>query len=252
MSQSKSGIQAVEVAFKILKAFSRSKSELTLNEISKETGYHKSQLYRYLNSLVNIGALIKHEESTYPLWSLGPELIELGEAAFASLDVANEAKPHLIKLKDKLNETVALCIWRENGPFFVRWEKSNNLINIGLDTGSYVPLYSATGMIFRAFMPETITDPILENELEESAVDPTLLKGEIEQVKEKKLSTSNSRLIKGISAISTPIFYPSGSLAAAISVVGFEGNLDVSEDGEAVQSLIETANDISKKLGFMK
>lgn len=234
-----------------MRIFTKEVRPLSLNQISQLSGFHKSQLYRYLNTFVELGVLIRNEEiESYPVWSLGPELITLGEAAFDSMDIAKEARPYLIMLRDKLNETVALSIWREEGPFFVRWEKSNKLINISLDTGSYVPLYSATGKVFRAFLPEDKTEVLYQKEIENGKIEPEQFKKDIEEVRSTHFSTTTSSLLQGITALSVPIFSSGKYLAGALSVLGVQGRIDDSLDAVNAQELRETAEKISRQLGY--
>lgn len=242
-------IQSVEIAFFILRILSNKKKAMSLSELSNETGLHKSQLYRYLYSFVNLGVLVR-ENGENPKWSLGPELIALGSAAHDGLDLVRDAMSHMIELRNLLNETIALSIWRENGPFFVHWEKSNKLVNIGLDTGSYVPLYTATGKIFRAYLPESTTNTLYDNEVSANNLKLKEYALEVESVKKRGFSLTESSLITGIAAISTPIFYPSAKLAGALSVIGVAEMLDLSPESIAVQELIKNGRNISRRLGY--
>ena len=52
-------------------------------------------------------------------------------------------------VKEILNETAALAVWGQNGPFFVSWEESNGPMNIGIKVGSQVSVtQSAAGLVF--------------------------------------------------------------------------------------------------------
>jgi DNA-binding IclR family transcriptional regulator len=243
-------IQSVEIGFSILRTLAENRRGMKLTELSNATGMHKSQLYRYLNSFVLLGVL-NREESENPAWMLGPELISLGNVAFENLDLAKQAAPKLTELRDTLNETVALSIWRERGPYFVQWLKSNRLVNIGVDTGSYVPLYSATGKIFRAYLPEEKTQYLYDQEVKAGRITPKCYDLEIREIRVQGLSKTESGLIPGIAALSTPIFYPGDQLAGALSIIGLSGVLDISFESTPVQTLLKTANEISRKLGYV-
>jgi DNA-binding IclR family transcriptional regulator len=243
-------VQSLEVGFTILRAIAEKKVPLSLSEIAQETKLHKSQIYRYLNSFVHMGVLIRENEEN-PKWRLGPELISLGSAAFNTLDVAKQTVPHLIELKNELNETVALSIWRDRGPFFLRYEKSNKIINVDIDTGSYMPIFTATGKIFRAFLPEEITDDLYQREV----VNPGKLNTDnydkdIEHVRKSGFSTTEASLVSGIAAISSPIFYPDATLAGALTIVGLRGQHDITPNSISARRLREKCKIISRQLGF--
>jgi DNA-binding IclR family transcriptional regulator len=242
-------IQSVEIGFAILRAFAEKKMALNLSEIAHETKLHKSQIYRYLNSFVHLGVLIRENEEN-PKWQLGPELISLGNAAFDGLDIAKQATPHLIELRNELNETVGLSIWRDRGPFFVHWEKSNKLISIGIDTRSYVPLYTATGKIFRAFLSEETTKQLYQKEVLAGNIIPEKYDQDIERVRKSGLSVTESSLISGVAVISSPIFYSESKLAGALSVLGIHGMHDISPNSLSARKLQEKCDIISTQLGF--
>ncbi|MEB3102128.1 IclR family transcriptional regulator [Ferviditalea candida] len=242
-------IQSVEIAFSILRILSNHKRAMSLSELSNQTGLHKSQLYRYLYSFVQLGVLVR-ENGENPKWSLGPELIALGSAAHDGLDLVKEAMPHMLELRNQLNETIALSIWREHGPFFVHWEKSNKLVNIGLDTGSYVPLYTATGKIFRAYLPESMTNELYASEVSAGNIKPDEYALEIASVAKRGFSLTEGSLIVGIAAISTPIFYPQAKLAGALSVIGVAKMLDHSPESLALRELVKNGEKISRRLGY--
>ncbi|WP_181350467.1 IclR family transcriptional regulator [Thalassobacillus sp. CUG 92003] len=242
-------VQSLESGFAILKMIAKYQDPITLQALANETGLYKSQLYRYLNSFVHMGVLTRTSEDT-PRWSLGPELISLGSAAFDGIDIAREAAPELIKLRNQVNETVALSIWREDGPFFVRVESSNKLMNVGLKTGSYVPLYTATGNIFRAFLPKDKTQDLYEEEVDKQNINSVSYDKDIERVRNNMFSVSRSRFIPGVVAISTPIFYSGKKLAGAISIVGVSAEERIDIESNVVKSLFSSAQQVSEKLGY--
>lgn len=242
-------IQSVELGFAILRCVAEHKRAMTLSELATATGLFKSQLYRYLNSFVSLGVLIRHDDEV-PRWTLGPELIALGGAAFDEMDIAKQAASQLIELRNLVNETVGLSIWRERGAFFLRWEKSNKTVNVGVDTGSYVPLYTATGKVFRAFLPEDVTEPSYRKLVEDGTVDPVIYDADVAHIRKTRLSVTESSLNSATTALSTPIFDRTGRLAGALSIIGLRGVLEIDADATAARALLEAAAHISYRMGY--
>lgn len=242
-------IQSIEIGFGILRAIADCKRAMTLSELAVATGLFKSQLYRYLNSFVHLGVLIRHD-SEVPRWSLGPELIALGGAAFEEIDISKQAASELVELRNRINETVALSIWREKGPFFLRWEKSHKTISVGIDTGSYVPLYSATGKVFRAFLPEDVTESMYLNLVKAGKIQQVTYDADIERIRTSRLSVTESSLTSGTTALSTPIFDLTGQLAGALTIIGLRGILDTAWDSPPAQELLRSSEEISYRLGY--
>jgi DNA-binding IclR family transcriptional regulator len=146
-----------------------------------------------------------------------------------------------------LNQSVGLSIWREHGAFFVQYEKSQKLINLSFDIGQYVPLYTATGKIFRAYLPEYDTNEIYRKEIVGGRIDPSHYDFEIEQIKKNGYSIYND---DGTTAISAPVFYQSEELAGAVTVAEIQGVLDQSAQALTAKELKQTAYEISREMGF--
>src|SRR5204863_3215089 len=70
------------------------------------------------------------------------------------------------ELRDQVGYTVGLAIWGGAGPTFVRVEETNDALIISGRPGSVMPiLSSSTGRVFGAYMPRSVTDPLLRREL---------------------------------------------------------------------------------------
>ncbi len=242
------GIQSLELGLDILKKIADQNKSLTITEISKLTGMSKSKLHRYLTSFCKCGMLEKHEDLRY---SLGSELVLLGLKASEQLDVKELSASHLLHLKETLNETVALAVWGAHGPFFLRWEESDNVVNIGIRAGSQVSIVtSAPGRLFAAFLPEEKTKDLVRLELEKKGMDEKAFYEDIRKIRQTGAAVSEGLLIPGISAISCPVFGQNGEIAAAITVVGLSGALDVGADSETVKRVKEQCVLLSGSLGY--
>ncbi|GAB7386947.1 IclR family transcriptional regulator [Bacillaceae bacterium] len=242
------GIQSLELGIEILKKIAQAGKPLTITEIANLCGMSKSKLHRYLTSFCRTGFLVKSPELRY---SLGTELILLGLKASESIDVKEKAAPYLSKLREILNETVALSLWGENGPFFIRWEESNRAINIGIKVGTQVSVLKSTaGKVFVAFLPEDRTERLVKKEIEKYDIDPEDLQKELAQVREEGYSITEGTLIPGISAISCPVFGQDGEIVAVITVVGLVGVLDISEKSPVIRLLKEQCLALSREMGF--
>jgi DNA-binding IclR family transcriptional regulator len=242
------GIQSIEVGMYILKKVAETAKPLSITEISILCEMSKSKLHRYLTSFMRTGMLEKNQDAKY---ILGTELVLLGLKASQKLNIMDIAAPHLLEIKETLNETAALAIWGENGPFFISWEESNKPINIGIKAGSQVSVtQSAAGLVFATFLPGQMTEKIINQELNKFS-------GEIEEfqkkndfIKKNGYSFVDGTIVPGISAIASPIFDRSSKLVAALTVVGLENSLDTSKDSKAVHILKEKSAIISTFLGW--
>jgi len=60
----------------------------------------------------------------------------------------------------------------------------------------------------------------------------------------------SNHLLKGVAAVSAPVFNSANEITLGISVVGFQGILDTRYDGPIVTALKASAVKLSKKLGY--
>ncbi|MFC5589336.1 IclR family transcriptional regulator [Sporosarcina soli] len=241
------GIQSIEVGVDILKKIAEADKPLSITEIANLCDTSKSKLHRYLTSFIRTGMLEKSEDAKY---TLGAELIMLGLSASQKLNITDIVAPHLIEVKNRLNETAALAIWGEGGPFFISWEESNRPINIGIKVGSRVGVtQSASGRVFAAYLPSHLTAEQISRELSKNSISEDQLQEYLNTIREKEYSYVISTIVPGISAIAAPIFDHTSQVIAVLTVVGLENSLDISESSEAVKLLKEKTIEISRLLG---
>ncbi|WP_087974763.1 IclR family transcriptional regulator [Oceanobacillus rekensis] len=250
MQESKQGIKSIELGIEILKKVSEYDRPLSITEISNICDMSKSKLYRYLISFVKTGYLEKDENLKY---TIGNELILLGVRALDNVNIGKIATPYIHNLRDNINETVALGLWGENGPFFVKWEPSFNHANIslGVREGSQINVTkSATGKIFTAFLPREKTKKLVSNELNGDDMAIEAFYEEVKVLRETKFATTQDTLLPAISALSVPIFGRNGIIMAALNVVGFTDTLDMSDDSNIAKEMKKNAYLLSTDLGY--
>lgn len=242
------GIQSIEVGMDILKKISEAGKPLSITEIAILCDTSKSKLHRYLTSFVRTGMVEKNQDAKY---ILGTEIIRLGLVASRKLNITEIVAPHLMYLKETLNETVALAVWGQNGPFFISWEESNGPVNIGVKVGSQVSItQSAAGLVFATFLPNEVTEKKINEELNTLSIDSARFQLTIDSVKANGYAYVKGTTVAGISAIAAPIFDRSSKLIASLTIVGLEHSLDTSENSKAVHILKERSAMISEFLGW--
>lgn len=249
MTGTKQGIQSVELAIKMLKVISESDKPLSITEISDLCEISKSKAYRYLISLVKTGFLEKDENLKY---SLGNELTLIGIRALGQSTLDQMSTPYLEQLRDRINKTVAITLWGDGGPFFLKWLPSHNHFNIGIQQGSQIKVtQSASGKIYAAFLPREKTEPLVKRELnfDEEKIEEFYKKAE--EAKKLRFANTQDTLIPAISAMSVPIFDRDAKMVASLLVLGFTDSIDVSIDSDIALEMKKTAESLSKELGYM-
>lgn len=240
------GIQSLELGIEILKKIGEAEKPLTISEISDLCDISKSKLHRYLTSFYRTGFLQRNSSLKY---SIGKELITIGLNASKNINIKEAAKPVLLNLRDQLNETVFLSIWRGNGPYPIDIVESNRSYTIGINVGSNTSITKTTaGRLFAAYLPKEMTKYSLQKELFVYKVDKEAFYKELSVIKEMGYSITKGTLVPGIVAIGCPVFGPNDVIAATISVVGILGTMDQSSDSKVIALLKKECEYLSENL----
>ncbi|GAB3543905.1 IclR family transcriptional regulator [Noviherbaspirillum agri] len=267
------GIQSVEVAGPLLRALAQASGPLSLSTLAANAGMPAAKAHRYLVSLIRVG-LVEQDAGT-GLYDLGALALELGLVSLGRLDAVKLADETMASLRDATSETVALAIWGNFGPTYIRLLQSRRPVTINLQIGSVMPMtYTATGLCFAAFLPERETEELLRDELalnrgekldaprtrkelaplleETIAHGLARMVGRLDPTAARKPGATRAaeRLLAGFNAFSAPVFDHDGHMRFALTVVGSSAHVDESWEGEIAQQTKAHAQRLSQRLGF--
>lgn len=157
------GIHSVETALDIFQCVIESEGGVSLSSLSRQTGLQPSKLHRYLVSFVKYGYISKSEATG--LYDLGVSVRRAGIAAFNRFDEMNAIGDALHQFALEYDCTMCHYIWTEMGPTLINVEFGNYHLPVMLRIGSSLPLCgSATGRLFLAYLPKSMTATVLANE----------------------------------------------------------------------------------------
>lgn len=223
------GVIAVEKALALLDCFRPGEESLTLTALAQLSGYHKTTVYRLMNSLERMNYVIRRDNGVY---TLGPRLLYLGKLYEQSFHLASIVQPELHALATATGESATWYVI-ENGQrlCLFRAEPSEGLRETRLP-GTYLPLdNSAIGQVLRYW---GLNEPLFDS------------------VPELPLFTSGIR-DPHIAAFSVPVFGEGNKLLAALALTGPASRLTQSmRDSEMGKLMKEAACRLSVKSGAHK
>jgi DNA-binding IclR family transcriptional regulator len=221
-------IQSVERAARMLGLFTVDQPQMTLGELTTRMAMSKATVHRYATALRNAG-LLRLSRGYY---TLGPRVVELASAALAGLAVVTVAGPYLERLVAETGETGVLSVWDGEAPVVVRVDaNTSRLVRIVVATGSRLPLDSAQGKVFRAFIDERAN-------------------GELEQIRSTRVAHFGA-VVEGIGALASPVFQ-GAEIVATLALVGTTASIDPDPEGPLARSLRDAADALSTELGFVE
>ena len=249
------GIQSVEVGVRLLQALTKAQGPQMLRDLAATAQMPAAKAHRYLVSLGRMGLIEQQAETG--LYDLGGFALELGLSALARLDPLAIAAGTLVSLRQEIGQTVALAVWANQGATIVRWLGADTPVAASLRVGSVMPLTrSATGAAFLAFLPRESTLPWVGRELADNArkgLSPSTqqeVEAMIARVRHRGFART-SEFIPGIGGMAAPVFDHSGSMALALTALGYSKPFD-GDFSRISAAVLRAAETLSERLGAKK
>ncbi|KMO32208.1 transcriptional regulator [Methylobacterium variabile] len=251
------GVQSVEVGARILHAMVEIGAAAMLRDIAARADIASAQAHAYLVSFRKTGLVEQDPQSGRYL--LGPFALQLGLARMRQVDTLRVAASAAADLATEFGLMVTLSVWGTHGPTIVQVQEAEVPIHVNLRAGGvYTLTGTATGRLFAAYLPPRIVEPLVEAELRSGLQSrgigvptslPALAKAAA-RIRVEGCSTTAGSPVPGINAIAVPIFDHTGQLQCALTLIGPENEVDISESSPAVARARTFGREISAKLGY--
>lgn len=253
----RSGIQSIEVGFRLLDVLTHEPRAMMLRDLAQRAGMSPAKAHRYLVSFLRLGVV--SQDPLSGRYELGGFALQLGLARLARVDGVNLARIALAEMRDRLDLTVGIAVWGNQGPTMVHWMESSHPAKAALKLGDVMPLLSsATGLLFAAYLPASKTAPMLERELADARRSshaggprtPQEVERVLADVRAHRAARVEGMLLQTIHAFCMPVFDSTGDLALGLTALGHEGAFDIQWGGEVETALRECAEKLSYELGY--
>lgn len=240
------GIQSIEVGGQLLLALAHLGRPAPLKDLAREAGMNAAKAHPYLVSFGKLG-LIQQDPAT-GFYGLGPLALQLGLISLQQVDPIRLATAELPRLAQAIGHTVGVAIWGNRGPTFVRLEEGPTAVHVNMRHGTVVSVRgTASGRLFAAFMPreQVLAAMALEGEREFSQ----RFEAELRRIRERRFVSLVDGTVKGVTALSAPVFDGFGKMVLALTTIGPGTTLSADEDGPAARELARCAAEVSGRLG---
>ncbi|MBN2552600.1 MAG: IclR family transcriptional regulator [Spirochaetales bacterium] len=242
-------LSSVIKALEVLEVFTIEHPELSLAEISRRMGAHKSSVYRILRTLEAADFLRWNGERG--LYRLSPKILELASRVLARYDLREVAGPPMEELAARTGEIIHLSILDGYEIVYLEKKGAGQVLTVATRVGGRYPAYaSAMGKVLLAFLPEQQLQGILE-ETELVALTPKTitdegrLKRELAAIRGQGYAVDDEEAFPGIRCVAAPIREPSGRVVAALSATIPAQRLPTERSPELINMIGETASRIS-------
>jgi DNA-binding IclR family transcriptional regulator len=251
------GIETIETGMSLLNALGEFNNAQMLKTIAAAVGMPPSKAHRYLVSFIRTGFVDRDPETGR--YRLGPASMQLGLSALGNTDAVYLATQALVDLRDKLDETTSLAVWGSHGATIVRIEEASRAVTINARPRTVLPLLgSSSGQVFAAFLPETMTGPMMRNEIRANHTrgDARLVRSQddakrlIADVRRRGLGRVTGEMMPGVHALAAPIFDYRGHAVVVVAAMGSSDTFDSRWNGEVAKVIRDIAHRVSTQLGY--
>jgi len=200
--------KTIEKGLLILNLFDKDHTRRSLTEISKVLGLNKTSIYRYVNTLVELGYLKR--VSNTKILKLGPKALSMGYQILQSSELLLTVKPLIDQTFKELNVTIDSVLKDGDTLIALYRRESKNTINFRHPLVSRSLYARATGKAVLASMEANeisrfIADIQFEPKTKNTIRKSEDLIAELELTKKRGYSLTEEEYLPGLSAIGAPL-----------------------------------------------
>lgn len=244
-------IRSIEKTFRILELFNHNRDELSIGEINVLTDYPKSTIHGIISTLLGLGYL--RQNPITKKYRLGNRIFHLLSNHDKTNNILKAAKPFLLDLATRFEETVHLATLDNGEVFYIDKVQVSNRLTICSEIGRKLPAYcTSIGKALLAFQPEDEIQKFLKTkELKKytpnTITNPNKLLKELKEVQRKEVAFDNEEIEEGLSCIGVPVRDLNEVVVAAISVAGPSNRIKNQKEA-LIRGLKTTAKQIFENL----
>lgn len=246
-------IELVVKTMAVLEALSASEHGKALREVAAEVGLVKSSVFRILYTLKEAGYVEQPE--TNGLYRLTLRTAGLARRNAVRLGLTELARPHLTRLRDALDESVALAERRPQSVVLVDVLETSHPLRLTFHIGDICPIHAtALGKAVAAYIPaEELSALLASNTLTpftpRTKTRMLQLKTELAQARRTGYTVNNEETVSGALIIGAPLFDAAQTVCGAISVNTPTARCPEKRKRLLLSAVIKVAKSISNDLG---
>jgi IclR family pca regulon transcriptional regulator len=218
----KERVKSLEKGLRLLVLLSRQESPLSLDEITRLSGFKKTVCFRLLQTMKDLNFV--EQDSKTKNYRLGWQNISIGAATLKDLSLRRVALPFMQKLRQDTGETVNLAILEGTDIVFVERLEADHILGTRNRIGERLPVYcTCMGKAILAFMPPSRQEEIISKIdfrplTGRTLTTPEQLRRELARVRSEGVAVNDEELEDGLCAIGAPLMDYTGFAVAALNV----------------------------------
>ncbi|HEL7630188.1 TPA: helix-turn-helix domain-containing protein [Stenotrophomonas maltophilia] len=234
----------------VLSVFSQHPREVTMSQISTDTGISRAAVRRVLYTLEKLGYVGEQGRG----YVLLPRVLGMGGAYVASSSMTAAAQPVLDALRDDVHESCSLGVLDGDDILYVARAETVRIMSIGLRAGSRLPAYcTSMGRVLLAALPRDTLEGYLERNPLRPRTERTITRMDdfldtLEKVRREGVSLVDQELEIGLRSIAVPVRSRSGDVVGALNIGTQAGRIGL---GVMQTQLLPRLREAAQRLGTL-
>lgn len=247
-------VLSVIKTIKILEVLAE-QNKVSLTELSALIGGHKSTVYRFMCTLIDLGYVARDENELY---SPTLKMFQLGMCIYSRIDLVSQAMPTLKRLALLSEETVHLVTENYGQLIYLHKIESNHNLRVSMQSkvGGSAPAYcTGVGKIMLAYKSKEEIETYMSTcnfiKFTPSTITNRLdLEQELVKIRHNGWCYDDEEHETGVRCVAAPIRNFRGDVIASISVSGPTVRLTDDRMAALTDIVVSSALEISKSMGF--
>jgi IclR family pca regulon transcriptional regulator len=234
----------------VLSVFSQHPREVTMSQISTETGISRAAVRRVLYTLEKLGYVGEQGRG----FVLLPRVLGMGGAYVASSSMTAAAQPVLDALRDDVHESCSLGVLDGDDVLYVARAETVRIMSIGLRAGSRLPAYcTSMGRVLLAALPHDTLESYLERNPLRPRTERTVTRMDefldtLDRVRRDGVALVDQELEIGLRSIAVPVHARSGAVVGALNIGTQAGRISL---GLMQSQLLPRLREAAQRLGTL-
>jgi IclR family pca regulon transcriptional regulator len=205
----------------VIQAFSESKLQLSISQLSKKTGLSRASVRRCLHTLRKLGFAGTDDSRNF---HLRPRVLTLGHSYLSSMPLSAAAQPILEHLSQILNESCSIALLDGVDIVYIARAKVARIVAIDLGVGTRLPAFcTSMGRVLLAHLSAEELEAVLPKieftrYTEKTITSVEKLRQALTTVRREGYAIIDQELELGLRSMAVPLASSAGRVVAAINV----------------------------------
>jgi DNA-binding IclR family transcriptional regulator len=245
--------RSLERGLYVLEVIAASGGLISLAEIARRTGLHRSTGHHLLQTLVGTGYL--RQDPATRSYELSAKLFQLTGRTWTPEQLGVIAQPLVAELARVSGEGASLAAYRDGVVKIVAKCDHDGPVRVVQDVGAERPIHAtAVGKAIVAFLPQAELEGVLDRMTYERYTPRTIvqrraLEAELRRIRSSGCANDDEEHIEGIRCVAAPVRIYSGQVVASLCTVGPKSRMTRQRLRDLSVPLLKIAAAVSERLG---